>query len=517
MFQVSAHKPPKTVVHEIRHVFPGLIDRNGCKGVGPEGSERNGERRPVLVLCVAQRSELDLVQLTPEVAVEKDRLLEKLFAWCKLLCADLERRGYWADYIDPCSGLPFNLEGASKVWAEVEAFQSLLRWPVGNAGMCKVLHHPEWGTNVYPSSVFTDAPEAVLRAIFDGGFGAEVEEEEEEKEEGKEKGSDSEAQRKDEDLFAKLPPQPGLAWKVLQERGVECKALTRADLLLRNAGSGGLLSGLSGILSADGSNAKAAASAAASESARIRRIVCISDTHGYHGELSRKLETKEYRGDILLHCGDFSSTGKLRTVQDFCKWMGRQTQYEHRVVIAGNHETTADGPEYYANNHRRFHASNRQDDAAVRKLLRECPHFTYLEHGSVTVDGVKIFGSPWTPVFCKWAFNYSRHSGKAAELWRAIPDDADLVATHGPPIGYGDTCRPSLDRAGCVDLLRRLRKVRPQVHVFGHIHESYGAWSDDLGIKYINASTCNFHYKPINDPVVVDVVAGGGSGGAKKC
>ena len=66
-----------------------------------------------------------------------------------------------------------------------------------------------------------------------------------------------------------------------------------------------------------------------------------------------------------------------------------------------------------------------------------------------------------------------------------------------------------MDRAGCVELLRRLREVRPQVHVFGHIHESYGVWTDELGIKYINASTCNYHYKPLNDPVVVDVVAGG--------
>ena len=57
------------------------------------------------------------------------------------------------------------------------------------------------------------------------------------------------------------------------------------------------------------------------------------------------------------------------------------------------------------------------------------------------------------------------------EKWNQIPDDTDILVTHGPALGYGDLCSSQM-RAGCAELLSTIQnRVKPMVHVFGHIHE----------------------------------------------
>ena len=46
--------------------------------------------------------------------------------------------------------------------------------------------------------------------------------------------------------------------------------------------------------------------------------------------------------------------------------------------------------------------------------------------------------------------------------------------THGPPAANLDTVRGG-QHVGCEHLKKALRRARPQVHCFGHIHESWGA------------------------------------------
>ena len=83
-----------------------------------------------------------------------------------------------------------------------------------------------------------------------------------------------------------------------------------------------------------------------------------------------------------------------------------------------------------------------------------------------------------------------------------------ILVTHGPPLGHGDMCLPGRNRAGCVDLLEVVTKrVKPLVHVFGHIHEGYGVTTDGC-TKFCNASTCTLQYHADNPPIVLDVPVG---------
>ena len=74
--------------------------------------------------------------------------------------------GYWADYIDPCSGLPMLTEGCNKVFSEVDCMEVVLGYKSMNCGCCKVLLHPRWGSFVYPATIMTTAPtEALLNLV----------------------------------------------------------------------------------------------------------------------------------------------------------------------------------------------------------------------------------------------------------------------------------------------------------------------------------------------------------------
>lgn len=208
------------------------------------------------------------------------------------------------------------------------------------------------------------------------------------------------------------------------------------------------------------------------------RLVCISDTHSMH----RQVEVPD--GDILIHAGDCLGVGTLEELEDLDNWFSEQP-HRHKILIAGNHDWCL------------------QDEPAdAEALIRNA---TYLRDSGVEIEGLKFWGSPWTPVFFDWAFNLAR--GPAiAERWAKIPADTDVLITHGPPAGILDQVITANDSqsVGCDDLANELKRLSVKMHVFGHIHESYGQRRLD-DCLFVNASTCNGSFRPLNPPVVVDI------------
>ena len=56
------------------------------------------------------------------------------------------------------------------------------------------------------------------------------------------------------------------------------------------------------------------------------------------------------------------------------------------------------------------------------------------------------------------------------EVWSKIPNDADILLTHGPPLGFGDRLNNG-EKVGCADLLEAVKERREslKVHLFGHV------------------------------------------------
>ena len=205
------------------------------------------------------------------------------------------------------------------------------------------------------------------------------------------------------------------------------------------------------------------------------RIVCLSDTHDFHDRLVVP------DGDVLLHAGDATMGGKPFQVEAFARWFAARP-HRHKIVVAGNHDWMFE-----------------RTPTQARSLLRDV---VYLQDDEITVDGLRIWGSPWQPWFHDWAFNLERGPQIAAK-WELIPAGIEVLITHGPPAGILDRTSRGED-VGCADLRRELQRIRPRLHVFGHIHEAYGTVEID-GTRYVNASICTERYHPVQLPIVVDL------------
>ena len=222
------------------------------------------------------------------------------------------------------------------------------------------------------------------------------------------------------------------------------------------------------------------------------KVVCISDTHNQHD----KVELPE--GDVLVHSGDFSGTGTLKQVISFTKWFASQP-HPHKILVAGNHDITLD-ISFYDSNWHRFHNKCLSASDIKNFVLRSGVH--YLENSGVEIEDVKFYGSPCQPTFCNWAFNVDRGL-PIRSVWSKIPEDTDVLITHGPPRGVGDVLQTG-ESVGCDDLWDAVKRVRPQYHIFGHIHEGYGLHTRE-GISFVNPSICDHNYKVVNSPLVFEV------------
>jgi hypothetical protein len=212
------------------------------------------------------------------------------------------------------------------------------------------------------------------------------------------------------------------------------------------------------------------------------RIVCISDTHNASPGSGYTLPP----GDILIHAGDLTNNGQPSEICKALSWL-REVNYEHKIVIAGNHDIALDE-----------NSPNQPDDEGatqLRRMMREDDKITYLEHESkiITVKRtqIKVFGSPFSPASSsssaskQWAFQYP--PSQAQELWSSIPSDTTILLTHTPPAGHLDNSA-HWTQGGCPALSKALFQAKPRLHVCGHCHEGRGAqvvsWSDEAEAEH---------------------------------
>jgi len=208
---------------------------------------------------------------------------------------------------------------------------------------------------------------------------------------------------------------------------------------------------------------------------RPLRIVCLSDTHDLHERLTVP------DGDVLLHAGDLSMRGTADQIRALDAWLG-SLPHPHKVVIAGNHDWLFE-----------------RDPRRARALLRNA---IYLQDEGAEVAGLSIWGSPWQPWFYDWAFNLPRGPELAAK-WARIPDGVDVLLTHGPPAGVPDRNADG-DETGCVDVGQAGARVRPRLHVFGHIHEGHGRCERE-GTQFVNAANCTLDDEASQAQAVVEL------------
>ena len=182
-------------------------------------------------------------------------------------------------------------------------------------------------------------------------------------------------------------------------------------------------------------------------------VVCISDTHNSQAEIPD--------GDILVHAGDLTQSGSFEELQQTLNWLQRQP-HQHKIVIAGNHDLLLDDTLKHRPSH--THDTRTRDDL-------EWGDITYLQDSATMLKcsngrQLLLYGSPKSPQYGNWPFQYPR----SEDVWsNVVPEGTDILITHGPPRAHLD-----LIKLGCIHLLNEIWRVRPSLHVFGHVHDGYG-------------------------------------------
>ena len=210
------------------------------------------------------------------------------------------------------------------------------------------------------------------------------------------------------------------------------------------------------------------------------KITCISDTHGHLPEISPC--------DLLIHAGDICPasnhkiTHQLGFLQGvFSNWLN-QVPANNIVCVPGNHDII-------------FQEANH----LIPKL--KCQ---FLIDQLTEVNGIKMWGSPWQNWFRDWAFNAPKETSERflAERYNLIPEDIDIIISHGPPYGIGDKASDGFI-CGSKSLLKRISEIKPKLVVTGHIHEGYGIYKlEDTTI--INCSYLDAKYNPVNKPITFE-------------
>lgn len=203
------------------------------------------------------------------------------------------------------------------------------------------------------------------------------------------------------------------------------------------------------------------------------QLVCVSDTHNQHDSVIIP------DGDVLIHSGDACGIGTMQEFLAFVNWIAKQ-KHKHKIYVPGNHD--------------RF----TQQQLVLSKYLLKEVGVVMLVDELIEIEKKKFYGSPYQPMFGNWAFNLPR--GQLKNVWEKIPSEIDVLITHTPPHGILDLVDDV--NVGCEELKEELKRICPKVHVFGHIHESYGVLKTSKTL-FCNAACCDALYEPINPPIIL--------------
>lgn len=220
----------------------------------------------------------------------------------------------------------------------------------------------------------------------------------------------------------------------------------------------------------------------------MRKIVAISDLHGNLIDIDKE-------GDILIISGDIcpsfdhSLTFQKKWIESsFRAWVeSLYNNFNSIVFIAGNHDFI-------------FQAGIKIDwNERVQYICDEM----------LDVDGISIYGTPWTSIFHDWAFmlDDDQLDGK----FEMIPENLDILVTHGPAYGMSDTVLQyssrSKEKLGSRSLKKHILRAKPRCHIFGHIHS--GNHKEDILIhkdgkytKFVNVSILDERYEVTYNPFV---------------
>lgn len=201
----------------------------------------------------------------------------------------------------------------------------------------------------------------------------------------------------------------------------------------------------------------------ASESAKEKRVLAVSDTHGM---LNGITDPTEVEADFVVIAGDVSpcwmgTDAEMYILDDFFGWVRRHPRVEF-VMTPGNHDLVLDP------------ASD-----SYGRIMKEKPDNLHLLIDQLweSSDGIRFYGTPWVPyINGQWAFESADAEWERDldERFVMFPRGIDVLISHSPPRIAGSSIDVSLQNGrgpfGSKALAVAIHRVRPRFCICGHIH-----------------------------------------------
>ncbi len=209
------------------------------------------------------------------------------------------------------------------------------------------------------------------------------------------------------------------------------------------------------------------------------RLLIISDTHNYE---KRFVEIYECLpdADVIIHAGDLTNWGSRKELRKFAEWWN-SLHHPNKILIAGNHDLNL------------YNYPELSDTLAGHYLLDSW----------VRIDGIKFWGTPYTPKHGNYAFLLDRPTLR--KVWDKVPPDTDILITHYPPYGYGDLTKHNMERIGCEYLTVKIHELQPKLHICGHVHEDFGIRRIDDTVTINASSYLGLTYTPQPSWIIFDI------------
>ena len=203
------------------------------------------------------------------------------------------------------------------------------------------------------------------------------------------------------------------------------------------------------------------------------KILAISDTHCMHNDIIIPEGV-----DMIIHAGDISNSKTIyineQECLNFLHWY-HNLNIKYKILVAGNHDRSLEKGVF-----------------GLNKLSSTFTSIIYLENKLIEIEGLKIYGSPFTPTFNDWFF--MRNLNSLNKMWENSPNDVDILITHGPPkyiLDLSEDKFHNLEYCGDKTLFNYVHRCQPQHHIFGHIHNSKNCIN--TGTRALKGLRTQFH------------------------
>lgn len=219
------------------------------------------------------------------------------------------------------------------------------------------------------------------------------------------------------------------------------------------------------------------------------KVVAVSDLHGYLPAIE-PCDLLILAGDLCPNFSGNHEKDRLRQAAWLAShlrpWLA-ENPVRQTVAIWGNHDFVG----------------QRAD------LIPKGLNWVLLNDQGFEFQGLKIWGTPWTPTFFNWAFMQDEDA--LEKRWEKIPAALDILVSHGPPYGYCDGLRESggrIKRCGSKALLEAVSRTNPAHLICGHIHDGRGEGVLPVGGIIRNVAYVDEAYKPRQVPAAFEIHPG---------